>query len=93
MIAKPIKIQTQMSLYGNKHEFYYIFFKDSAGASYRTCVDPLCGNFKRWDPVIKKVKAGAEIWLDNLNLKNNRLIDADSWFKIASSLSPIEQKG
>lgn len=82
MKAKPIKVKEQKSNSGGI--FYWIFFKGENGSSFRTCVSPICGNFKRWEPVINKVRSGVEIWLDDLNIRGYRLIDADSRFKVIS---------
>lgn len=85
MRAKPIKVQVQKAWsYGQ--EFYYVFFKGDDGKSYRTCLSPICGNFKRWQPIIEKVRAGWEIWLDNLVTRKDKdgrlIVDADSLFTI-----------
>ena len=82
MRAKIVKIEEKDSKYGGF--FYFIFFKGEDGKSYRTCVYPRYGNFKRWQPVINDfTKDGIkEIWLDGLVKKGERLIDADSLFTV-----------
>jgi len=81
MKAKITKISESNSKYGGI--FYYIFFKDLEGASFKTCVYPKYRNFVRWGYLIEKYYAGSdEIWLDDLRLKLGRLVDADSLFKV-----------
>lgn len=83
MKARPIKVQEQMSFIPGQN-FYFVFFKGEDGSSYRTCISPTCGNFKRWAPIINQVRAGMEIWLDGLILYGRKIIDADSMFKVVS---------
>lgn len=85
MRAKPIKVQEQKSFIEGQN-FFFVFFKDEDGKSYRTCISPTCGNFKRWEPILREVRAGFEVWLDGLILRGSRLIDADSRFTIARSV-------
>ena len=83
MKAKLIKIQERPSRFGGV--FYYLFFKNTEGASFKTCVAPYYGNYRRWRPVIDMFyKEQRELWLDGLIVKGKtgRLIDADSDFKI-----------
>jgi len=80
MKAKPIKVMEQKSYDGGI--FYFLFFKGEDGQSYRTCVSPKCGNFRRWQPIIRDTMLHMEIWLDGLILRGRRLIDADSNFKV-----------
>ena len=82
MKVKPIKVQGQKSYDGGI--FYFLFFKGEDGQSYWTCVSPKCGNFKRWGPILRQVRAGLDIWLDGLILRGGRLIDADSRFTVIS---------
>ena len=78
--AKIIKIEEKTSRCGGI--FYYVFFKNTEGKSFRTCIFPRCGNYKRWQPIIEKFfKNDGELWLDGLVLKGKGLIDADSWFR------------
>lgn len=63
-------------------DFYYIFFKSDKGKSYKTCIYPHFGNYKRWASIIESNPDNSEIWLNNLNIKNGNLIDADSLFTI-----------
>lgn len=71
MKAQLLRTSEQQSRYGGR--FYYFFFKGEDGKSYRSCMYPNMGNFKRWKPYVGKT----DVWLDNLVLKGN-LIDADS---------------
>lgn len=63
-------------------DFYYLFFKRDDGRAFRTCLAPSMRNFSRWDPVMRAVKAGKEVILENLREKNSAMIDADSIFKM-----------
>jgi len=74
MKARVMKITENYSKYGGK--FFYIFFKSETGESYRSCLFPLCHNFKHWKPIIDRKDEG--LWLDHLLVKDGRLIDADS---------------
>ena len=81
MMLQAIKVEEKESRYGGK--FYYLFFKDPNAAqgtrSFRTCIYPQYGNFRRWQPVVEAVKRGEEVLLINL-CKRGRLVDADSQF-------------
>lgn len=72
MKATLLKIQKQASRMGG--HFYYAFFKGEDGKSYRTCLYPQYGNFKRWEGFLTK----QNVVLDNLQMKG-KLIDADSF--------------
>jgi len=77
MKAKIIKIQEKASRYGKY--FYYIFFKDESGKSSRTCIYPQYRNYARWQGIIERFfKSEGEVWVEGLNLKGERLVDADS---------------
>lgn len=72
MKATLLKTEPHSSNQGGT--FYYFFFKGEDGKSYRSCMYPSMGNFKRWQPYL-----GREgVALSNLTLKG-RLIDADSF--------------
>ena len=57
MKAKIIGFEKRDSKYGG--HFFYIFFKDEDGKSYRTCADPKCRNFNRW---MKLMPTDKEVW-------------------------------
>ena len=82
MKAKILKIQKKKSEYGG--HFYFVFMKGEDGKSYKTCLYPSCGNFKRWSFVIEKHSPDKEMWLGNLRVKNGRLVDADSLVELVS---------
>ncbi len=82
MRATLLKTQEGTSKYGGK--FYYAFFKSESGKSYRSCLYPNCGNFKRWAGFIGR----KEVILDNLVEKEN-IIDADSFPKEVKEFIPI----
>lgn len=71
MKATLLKTQKEISKMGGI--FYYAFFKDSDGKSYRSCLYPNFRNFKNWQTFIGK----ENVLLDNLTMKG-RLINADS---------------
>jgi len=73
MKAQITSIKPTLSKYGGK--FYYVFFKNEQGESYKTCLYPNMRNFARWRSVMKQ---GAV--LTNLIVKSKKLIDADSHF-------------
>ena len=59
--------------------FYYIYFKDAEnGKSDRTCVYPNFRNFKHWKHIISKWSEHTTITLDNLIVRSNNMVDADS---------------
>ena len=72
MKATLIKTQKVASKMGGY--FYYAFFKGEDGKSYRSCLYPSCGNFKRWQSFIGR----EDVVLSGLNIKG-KLIDADSF--------------
>jgi len=81
MTAKLINLKKHRSDYGG--DFYFLFFKGEDGQSYRTCIYPKFGNFRRWESIIRQFLMNrSEIWLANLRLKGQRLIDADSLFEV-----------
>ena len=58
---------------------FALFFKDlETGKALRSWIDPKCGNFKRWEGIIKRAMSGEEIILDGAITKKPGLIDADS---------------
>lgn len=77
MTAEIVKIQKKPSRYGGF--FFYAFFKGLDGKSYYTCLYPKMRNFARWKKVLD-----VGTTLSNLRLikDNNKLIDADSNFKV-----------
>ena len=83
MKAQITRITPTLSKYGGK--FYYVFFKDDNGKSFKTCLYPTMRNFLRWKTVMK---VGAV--LTNLSIKEKNLIDADSWFNFIG-IQPIEK--
>lgn len=81
MKAKITKVQKNKSKFGG--DFFYVFFKDEAGKSYKTCLYPKYHNFARWDKIVKECVAARElpeVWLDNLLAAGN-LVNADSFPK------------
>ena len=72
MKATLLKTQETTSKFGGK--FYYAFFKDALGKSYRSCLYPNYGNFARWRSFIGK----QGIILDGLIAKGT-MVDADSY--------------
>ena len=81
MIAKPIKFKKGIS-HNDGKLFYWMFFKDMEGKSYRTFLRPGYGNFNRWQIAFDAVKSAEELWLDGLVVKGYRIIDADSRFTV-----------
>lgn len=88
--AKILKISLQPSKLGSS--FYYVFFKSDDGMSYKTCLYPHFHNFKHWQKALKESE-NKEVWLDNLFLKSNGLIDADSQFTMQIGEEKEEKKG
>ena len=81
MIAKPIKYKQGIS-HNDGKLFYWMFFKDSEGKSYRSFLRPGYGNFNRWQVAFDAVKNAKEVWLDGLVLKGKGIVDADSRFMV-----------
>lgn len=75
MKAQITSYKTQQSKYGKS--FYYVFFKDENGKSFRSCIYVNMRNFEKWKRVLK-----SGMVLDNLKLKQKGLIDADSNFNV-----------
>lgn len=75
MKATLLKVDKKSSNQGGF--FYYAFFKGEDGKSYRTCLYPKYGNFKRWQGIIDHIGA----IIDGLSARGS-LIDADSFPKI-----------
>ena len=84
MKAQITSIKPTLSKYGGK--FYYVFFKDDNGKSFKTCLFPTMRNFPRWKSVMK---VGAI--LTNLKIKEKNLIDADSWFNFIG-IQPVPNR-
>ena len=82
MKAIITKVKKERSKYGDV--FFYVFFKDKEGNSYKSCVYTKMRNYKNWIGKLKPV-----LMLDNLKTKlsNNKLIDADSAPRIHRDLS------
>jgi len=72
MKATLLKTVCKKSNYGG--HFYYAFFKGEDGRSYRSCLFPQCGNFKRWQRFVGK----EAVELENLNVRGD-IVDADSY--------------
>lgn len=81
MKATLLRISKYASKLPDKGDFLYLFFKGDDGRSFKTCLYPKFGNFSRWNIVLNK---GIGAVVDNLNVKANNLIDADSFPKIIS---------
>lgn len=75
MIAQITSYKQQKSKYGDA--FFYVFFKDQDGKSFRSCIYQNMRNFSKWKNVLKNGMV-----LSNLVLKQKGLIDADSNFQI-----------
>lgn len=75
MKAQITSFKKHKSKYGDI--FFYVFFKDENGQSFKTCLYTNMRNFQKWDKVVKPGMV-----LDNLSLKRKGLIDADSQFQI-----------
>tara|TARA_R110000751_G_scaffold82206_2_gene165494 strand:- start:272 stop:583 length:312 start_codon:yes stop_codon:yes gene_type:complete len=75
MKAQITSFKTQQSKYGQT--FYYVFFKDENGKSFRSCIYVNMRNFEKWKSILK-----SGMVLDNLRLKQKGLIDADSNFNV-----------
>jgi len=72
MEALILKIEKHRSKMGD--EFLYVFFKGTEdGKSYRSCLYPKFGNYKRWASLLKEGNV-----VGNLRAKGS-LIDADSY--------------
>jgi len=63
-------------------DLHEIYFDDMRGKTYHTYTSPAYRNYGRWKSALDKHDKGAEIWLDNLSIKNEkkRLVSADSAF-------------
>lgn len=75
MKAQITSFKSQKSKYGDT--FFYVFFKDQNGKSFRSCIYENMRNFAKWKRILKPGMV-----LDNLSLKSKGLIDADSQFQI-----------
>jgi hypothetical protein len=76
-----LRTQEKTSKFGGK--FFYFFFKGENGKSYRSCMYPQYGNFKRWQEFVGK----KDIVLDNVNV-NGAMVDADSFPRIVEEPEP-----
>lgn len=87
MKAKIIKIDKRPSKYSKTLPFYYFFFRNESGKSYRSCISPIYRNYIKWNDLVEKAKDG-EIWVDGLitkTINNEEIIDADSPVVICNS--------
>ena len=75
MKAQITSFKEQTSKYGDT--FFYVFFKDQNGKSFRSCIYQNMRNFAKWHKILR-----SGMVLDNLSLKAKGLIDADSSFQI-----------
>lgn len=74
-------LQKHPSKFGG--DFYYIYFKDvETGKSYRTCVYPNYRNYKNWANIINNYSEDKPVTLENLIVRNDTMVDADSIPKI-----------
>jgi len=76
-------VENRESYHGDR--FYHVFFKGSDGMSYLTHAYPQykgkpIRNFKRWQIVIDKFRAGEQVMLGNVRMKKENIVDADSVF-------------
>lgn len=71
-------VETKNSKFGGL--FTYVFFRSDEPRSVKTCLDPRNRNYKRWEPLIAKYRAGNEVFVENLKFKRGDLVDADSLF-------------
>ena len=91
MRAKILKIESKPSKYSTTLPFYYFFFKNFEGKSFRSCISPIYRNYSRWYNLVEKAKQG-EIWLDGLvikTVKGEEIVDADSYPRV---IDPIPQE-
>jgi len=86
MKAMVMGRKVNTSKYGGK--FYYVFFKDNEGKSYRTCIHDKCRNFNKWKSV---VESNSNPILDNLNVIKETLVDADSNFTIIGNCGVLAE--
>ena len=87
MIAKLIKLAETPSKFGGS--FYYAFFKDEHGDSYKSCITKQCRNYSKWSEIISNFNEEQGVWLNGLTVKEKGLVDADSEPFIC--LSPTEE--
>jgi predicted RNase H-related nuclease YkuK (DUF458 family) len=80
MQATMTRVSAQSSKYGGM--FYYAYFRDDQGQSYKSCLYKECKNYSRWVPVIQHVINGKTVVLDGLKIKDKTLINADSKFNV-----------
>jgi hypothetical protein len=76
-----LKIEQRKSKFGGN--FWYVFLKADSGQSFRTCIYPNFGNYRRcgWDKVIAS-GPGTILDYDKLPINQKGLWDADKAFKI-----------
>ena len=82
MTAEILKIQKEKAKDGGW--FWYVFFKDiETKKSFRACVYERYRNFYKWQDIIEKNSVG--LVLTNLDILRDKVVDADSTFKIVPS--------
>jgi hypothetical protein len=76
-----LKIAQKTSKQGGR--FWYVFLKSDVGTSFKTCIYPAYGNYKRcgWDKVIAS-GIGTVIEYSYLPLNARGLLDADKVFRL-----------
>jgi hypothetical protein len=84
-----LKIEQKPSRFGGK--FWYVFLKTDTGKSFRTCIYPNFGNYKRcgWDKVIQ-LGVGTILDYASLPINQKGLWDADKAFTILPVKAVIE---
>ena len=86
-----LKIQKKKSKYGGV--FYYVFMKSDLGQSFKSCVSPAYGNWKRcsWNKVIAQ-GAGSILEYRNFPINMKGLLDADISFTLLPKQEPENQE-
>lgn len=75
--VKVTGVQRSKSRFGG--DFFYVFFKDMEGKSYRTCIYPKYRNFAMWGDLIEeRSRKSIDIYLTGLTERKEGQIDADS---------------
>ena len=83
MQAQITSFKACKSKYGDI--FYYLFFKDEYGKSYKSCIYTNMRNYYKWQKVIgmlKQYNPHRGLVLDGLSIKEKTLNNADSPFVI-----------
>jgi hypothetical protein len=82
--GKILRIEKKPSKYSSTLPFFYFFFKNESGRSYRSCISPIYRNYIRWNNIVSNAIPG-ETWLDGLiikTVKGEEIVDADSFPRI-----------